>query len=223
MPLAFKVEIPSPLRGDIWIQVRLTASAVMSLATFAAPTGTPWTASATAITLHNMTPETAGTTHYFYCGTRPFLTHDVGFTEFLRGALEVAFAKEDKPMLEKQQVQIRENDFWSLSPVLLSVDAAVVCARRTSAVKRVSRCDAGEHRRRTLAAAEDLFLKNGYAGMSLSDIIRVAGGLTPSRFYAWNVVLKRRCVGSSTWRSRPTSGDSPGPEIVEPVKTISRL
>jgi vanillate O-demethylase monooxygenase subunit len=77
-----------------------------------------------------MTPETAGTTHNFYCSTRPYLTDDAGFTAFLRGALEVAFAQEDKPMLEKQQARIGENDFWSLSPVLLSVDAAVVRARR---------------------------------------------------------------------------------------------
>ncbi len=129
-PGAFKAVIPPPLRGDIWIQVRWTAPAVMSLATFAAPTGTPRTASATAVTLHNMTPETAGTTHYFYCSTRPYLTEDAEFTEFLRGALEVAFSKEDKPMLEKQQARIGENDFWSLSPVLLSVDAAAVRARR---------------------------------------------------------------------------------------------
>ena len=48
--------------------------------------------------------------------------------------------------------------------------------RRASAVKGISRFDAGERRRRTLAAAEDLFLKNGYAGTSLNDIIRVSGG-----------------------------------------------
>ena len=68
-------------------------------------------------------------------------------------------------------------------------------ARRTSAVKRVSRFYAGERRRRTLAAAQDLFLKNGYAGMSLNDIIRVAGGLSPSRFSAWNVLLNKTLSG----------------------------
>jgi hypothetical protein len=33
-------------------------------------------------------------------------------------------------MLEKQQARMGDRDFWSLSPVLLSVDAAAVRARR---------------------------------------------------------------------------------------------
>jgi phenylpropionate dioxygenase-like ring-hydroxylating dioxygenase large terminal subunit len=129
-PGAFQGLIPPPQKGDIWIQVRWTAPAVMTLATFAAPAGTPRTAAATAVTLHNMTPESPGTTHYFYCSTRPYRIEDAEFTRFLRGALEQAFASEDKPMLEKQQARMGDRDFWSLSPVLLSVDAAAVRARR---------------------------------------------------------------------------------------------
>jgi phenylpropionate dioxygenase-like ring-hydroxylating dioxygenase large terminal subunit len=129
-PGAFQGLIPPPQKGDIWIQVRWSAPAVMSLATFAAPVGTPRTPQETAVTLHNMTPESSATTHYFYCSTRPYRTEDAGFTEYLRGALEQAFSKEDKPMLEKQQARIGDRDFWSLSPVLLPVDAAAVRARR---------------------------------------------------------------------------------------------
>jgi vanillate O-demethylase monooxygenase subunit len=129
-PGAFRGLIPPPLNGDIWIQVRWTAPAVMTLATFAAPTGTARTPLATAVTLHNMTPESAITTHYFYCSTRPYRTDDAQFTTVLRGALEHAFANEDKPMLEKQQARMGEHEFWSLSPVLLPVDAAAVRARR---------------------------------------------------------------------------------------------
>jgi vanillate O-demethylase monooxygenase subunit len=77
-----------------------------------------------------MTPESAITTHYFYCSTRPYRTDDAQFTTVLRGALEHAFANEDKPMLEKQQARMGEHEFWSLSPVLLPVDAAAVRARR---------------------------------------------------------------------------------------------
>ncbi len=129
-PGAFQGLIPPPQKGDIWIQVRWSAPAVMSLATFAAPVGTPRTLQETAVTLHNMTPESSTKTHYFYCSTRPYRTEDAGFTEYLRGALEQAFSKEDKPMLEKQQARIGDRDFWSLSPVLLPVDAAAVRARR---------------------------------------------------------------------------------------------
>jgi len=129
-PGAFRTLIPPPQRGDIWIQVRWSAPAVMTLATFAAPTGTARTAQGTALTLHNMTPETARSTHYFFCNTRPYLTEDVDFSEQLRRALTHAFAHEDKPMLEKQQERIGDDDFWALGPVLLSVDAAAVRVRR---------------------------------------------------------------------------------------------
>ena len=129
-PGAFRLVIPPPLKGDIWIEVRWSAPAVMTLATFAAPAGTPRSAAATAMTLHNMVPETSTTTHYFYCSTRPYLTDDAEFSRNLRAALEVAFSQEDKPMLEKQQARIGEADFFDLKPALLGVDTAAVRARR---------------------------------------------------------------------------------------------
>jgi vanillate O-demethylase monooxygenase subunit len=129
-PTAFQGVIPPPLRGDIWIQVRWSAPAVMTLATFAAPTGTARSPQLTALTLHNMTPESARSTHYFFCNTRPYLPDDAALTGMLRSALMKAFTDEDKPMLEKQQLRIGDEDFWALEPILLSVDAAAVLARR---------------------------------------------------------------------------------------------
>jgi len=129
-PGAFRLVVPPPNRADIWIQVRWSAPAVMTLATFAAAHGTPRVAQATALTLHNMTPESAGSTHYFYCSTRPYFTDDAAFSTRLRQALERAFALEDKPMLEKQQSRIGEQDFLAMKPALLPVDAAAVRARR---------------------------------------------------------------------------------------------
>ena len=129
-PGAFRGIVPPPHRGDIWIEVRWSAPAVMRLATFAAMTGTPRTPDATAVTLHNMTPESDRSTHYFYCSTRPYLTDDADFTAFLRGQLRDAFALEDKPMLEKQQARMGDEDFWALRPALLPIDAAAVQARR---------------------------------------------------------------------------------------------
>lgn len=84
----------------------------------------------TALTLHNMTPETQGSTHYFYCNTRPYLVDDIAFSASLKATLEYAFATEDKVMLERQQQRIGNTDFASLKPVLLSVDAASTRARR---------------------------------------------------------------------------------------------
>jgi len=41
-----------------------------------------------------------------------------------------AFEEEDKPMLEKQQVNMAAAGLWSLQPVLLNIDSAAVRARR---------------------------------------------------------------------------------------------
>lgn len=81
-------------------------------------------------TLHNMVPETDGTTHYFVCTTRRFLVEDEGFSAYLRSALEYAFRHEDKPMLERQQARMGTTDLWALDPVLLPIDAAAVRVRR---------------------------------------------------------------------------------------------
>jgi len=129
-PGAFQLVIPPPARGDIWIQVRWSAPAVMTLTTFAAEAGTPRSEDKTAMTLHNMTPATVKSTHYFYCNTRRFLQEDAAFSDRLRTALSNAFSQEDKPMLEKQQMRIGDADFWALEPILLSLDTAAVRARR---------------------------------------------------------------------------------------------
>jgi vanillate O-demethylase monooxygenase subunit len=102
----------------------------MTLATFAAETGTARSEEKTVLTLHNMTPATAKSTHYFFCNARPFLQNDAAFSDKLRGALSKAFSEEDKPMLEKQQLRIGDADFWALEPILLSIDTAAVRARR---------------------------------------------------------------------------------------------
>ena len=129
-PPAFRAMVPPPLKGDIHIEVRWSAPAVMVLTATAKPTGIAPTTSDESRTLHNMTPETATSSHYFVCSTRRFLMDDAHFNEFLRGALARAFQEEDKPMLESQQARIGDAEFWSLKPILLRVDAAAVQVRR---------------------------------------------------------------------------------------------
>jgi phenylpropionate dioxygenase-like ring-hydroxylating dioxygenase large terminal subunit len=129
-PGAFKTQVPPPGKADIWVEVRWSAPAVMTLATFGEPTGTPRIPESTALTLHNMVPETSTSSHYFYCNTRPYRTEDQDFTAFLRATLEAAFTQEDKPMIERQQTRIGAADFMALGPALLTVDAAAVRARR---------------------------------------------------------------------------------------------
>lgn len=134
-PPAFRVTLNGAERADIWTEVVWQAPAVMTLGVAAVPAGQPRAPDDESFTLHNMVPETATTTHYFYCSTRRFRVDDEGFSQFLRGAFDQAFTQEDKPMLEKQQARIGTADFWSLEPVLLKIDAASTRARRLLAQK----------------------------------------------------------------------------------------
>jgi len=134
-PPAFRVTVGEAERADIWTEVVWQAPAVMTLGVAAVPAGQPRAFEDESYTLHNMVPETAATSHYFYCSTRRFRVDDEGFSQFLRGALAQAFTLEDKPMLESQQARIGKAEFWSLEPVLLKIDAASTRARRVLARK----------------------------------------------------------------------------------------
>ena len=134
-PPAFRVTAHGADRADVWTEVVWGAPAVMTLGVAAVPAGQPRTWHDEGYTLHNMVPEPATSTHYFYCSTRRFRVDDEGFSQFLRSALEQAFVQEDKPMLESQQARIGNTDFWSLAPVLLKIDAASTRARRLLAQK----------------------------------------------------------------------------------------
>ncbi len=141
-PPAFKAAIHGAERADIWTEVVWQAPAVMTLGVAATPAGVPRGPADESYTLHNMVPETATRSHYFYCSTRRFRVEDAEFSAFLRGAFARAFVEEDKPMLERQQARIGEADFLTLGPALLKIDAASTRARRLLA-ERIAREGAG--------------------------------------------------------------------------------
>ncbi len=129
-PPAFKASIPAGQKADITIEVVWAAPAVMKLTTCGVAAGTVPKPEDHGTTLHNMTPATAGFTHYFYCSTRQFLVDDQAFSDFLRATISRAFLEEDKPMIELQQERMGTSDLWDLSPILLPSDAAAVRVRR---------------------------------------------------------------------------------------------
>lgn len=129
-PPAFQPQVPSPAKADIWLQVRWSAPALMVLSGAAKHAGVPREAEDISETLHNMTPETPTSSHYFYCNTRRFELENSALTAMLREAMAQAFVAEDKPMLEKQQARMGTSDFWKMKPLLLNIDAAAVRARR---------------------------------------------------------------------------------------------
>lgn len=129
-PPGYKALVNNAPRADIWIGVTWNAPAVLVLGTSATLPGTERTSAEEAYILHSMTPETDMTSHYFVCGTRPYLQDDVGFTDYLREVTRQAFIDEDKPMIEKQQDRMATPDLWALEPILLRQDEAAVRARR---------------------------------------------------------------------------------------------
>ena len=80
--------------------------------------------------LHLFTPETAGSTHYFY--TSSMWKKDASQEQFdaFAGALARVFLTEDKPMVDAQQERIGARDISELKPALLKIDKAAVLARR---------------------------------------------------------------------------------------------
>lgn len=82
--------------------------------------------------IHLLTPETNSTTHYHFASARPpGSVSDPATDEELARLRRIAFADQDKPIVDAQQRVIGDRSFWDLKPVLLAVDAGPVRMRRT--------------------------------------------------------------------------------------------
>lgn len=117
-------------RGDFYNRVLWEAPGNMVQRIMLALPGQMETAPIDSMTCHVMTPETATTSHYFFCHTSDAVSADPGIAPFVLSSLLHAFANEDKPMLEAQSGRIGGQDFWSLRPVLLPSDKGNVLVRR---------------------------------------------------------------------------------------------
>lgn len=80
--------------------------------------------------LHTSTPETEGSTHYFFATRRNHLVDDPDYNAAKIKGMHDAFVDEDGPYLDAQYVSIGNADLMSLNPVLLSSDVGAVKARR---------------------------------------------------------------------------------------------
>lgn len=114
---------------DQWTEVTWTAPGCMQLQVGATLLGEARERGVDTLNLHLATPETATTCHYWYWTTRTFAI-DPGANAHIRPIVEHAFSQQDKPMLEAQQKNIGQAEFWSLGPVLLPGDAGSVRVRR---------------------------------------------------------------------------------------------
>lgn len=80
--------------------------------------------------MHYLTPETEGITHYFACQARNRKIEDPAEDELMRSWVVKAFTEEDAPMLRACQSLMGTNDLLSLKPAILKTDAAAIQARR---------------------------------------------------------------------------------------------
>ena len=78
---------------------------------------------------HMFTPETATTTHYFYCNSRDYGLQSDDVQQRISTALKAIFGSQDIPMIEAQQASVGERDLLELRPVTLATDRAAMLMR----------------------------------------------------------------------------------------------
>jgi hypothetical protein len=84
---------------------------------------------------HFLTPETERTTHYHFAAVRqnplPFPPEEeVAIREKLTELRRIAFAEQDAPLIEAQQLNVDQANRDGLKPVLLTVDAGAAAYQR---------------------------------------------------------------------------------------------
>jgi vanillate O-demethylase monooxygenase subunit len=131
-PLFFHTELPDPSQPfDVFTRVVWHPNGVMTLRFGATPAGHPIEDGVDTWAAHIATPEWERSTHYFYFNTREFRVEDAEYNKQYAEAMRYAFACEDKPMIEGQQIRLGDADLFDRDPVLLATDAASTRARRT--------------------------------------------------------------------------------------------
>ena len=119
-----------PDRTDSFQRVRWFAPSIMKLTSAVLPAGADESVAVSNFTAHIMTPETVRTTHYFFAATRNFRTDDLALNDRIAATRRRIFAIEDKPMIELVDERMAGHEFWSMKPLLFSIDGASVRARR---------------------------------------------------------------------------------------------
>jgi phenylpropionate dioxygenase-like ring-hydroxylating dioxygenase large terminal subunit len=124
--------IPPGTRVDRWMDVRWAPPGLLSIVVGVTAAGMPREAGLVAPSAHWLTPETERTTHYFFAFGLPEQMGDAA-RDLVRYAVEglmKPFEFEDLPMLEAQQKNLGDADFWAMKPALLPIDAGAIRSRR---------------------------------------------------------------------------------------------
>jgi phenylpropionate dioxygenase-like ring-hydroxylating dioxygenase large terminal subunit len=116
--------------SDTRAHMRWNAPSVMWLDVGVTGRGQPVEAGVALPSAHLLTPETDGTTHYFFAFLRDRDIHNAEIDARIRAIGVQAFNNEDKPVIEAQQANIGSAELMALNPALLAPDAAALRARR---------------------------------------------------------------------------------------------
>ncbi len=107
--------------------------------------------------LHFITPETEFTSHYFFVNGRNRRQDEPEIDQAMLDFFDLAFARQDEPMIEMVQENMGEvSDINLLNPILLPTDAAPVSARRMLAALIESERNAADEAPTAIDAVESL-------------------------------------------------------------------
>jgi vanillate O-demethylase monooxygenase subunit len=129
-PIIKEVMQTSETTGNVWTRVEWFAPGLIKLTNGATPGALDRSAGVETVNLHLLTPETDERTHYFFCSTRDFRIEDADLNTKIASMRAHIFATEDKPMIEAQAERMRGQEFWSLGPMLMSIDQGPVRVRQ---------------------------------------------------------------------------------------------
>ena len=121
---------PPDMVTDHWLDMRWNAPASMHLEIGAVPAGQPRAGGIIVQQAHILTPETDGTTHYFWATTVATPPGAPDMSEMVRQLMSQAFDVEDKPMIEAAYANLEGEDFRDQPPVSIGVDRGGILARR---------------------------------------------------------------------------------------------
>lgn len=117
---------------DQWLEMRWDPPGSMYLEVAVTRTGQPREAGYTMPGAHIITPETEGSTHYFWAGT--LHAEDQVPMDMFRQSFIQTFENEDRPMIEAvSEAMEGETDLLAMKPLLLRSDGGTVLCRRVLA------------------------------------------------------------------------------------------
>jgi vanillate O-demethylase monooxygenase subunit len=115
---------------DQWINIVWMAPTSMILEFGAVPPGVERVQDPHGFAFHIFTPETDGTTHYFFGSSGTFDESEEWKVKMIGDAQRRVFKEEDNPMIEAVEERMGGADFWSLKPAILPNDRAAIMVRR---------------------------------------------------------------------------------------------